>query len=166
MSYSQQPGRSPAPMPNQLRSMSSGPPIAPQQGGYRPQTGGVAPQRGGIAPLRGGIPPIPPEYTVAPTLGQFWRSDVRRTRMDGTRRVRWPGFIAFFVGLAAAILLLLSAIAASVVLASIALAFSIVAGFFAIVTLVAGFGRVLGLFGLLLALAGNIYIVAPLFGLV
>jgi len=165
MSYPQQPGRVAAPMPNQLVSMTYGTPVAPQQGGYRPQTGGVAPQRTGIAPQRGGIPPISSTYTTAPTLGQFWRSDVRRTRIDGRGRVRWPGLLGFFGGLAAAILLLLAGIAGSVVLASIALAFSLVAGFFALVALIAGLGRVLGFLGLLLALAGNVYVVAPLFGL-
>ena len=163
MSYPQQPGRPPAPAPRQIVSpLFTG--IAPQQGGYRPQTGGVAPQRTGISPQHGGIPPIPPEYTSAPTLGGFWRSDVRRTRPGG-RRVRWPGLVAFLVGLAAVLALVLAGVAASVVLASVALAFSVVAGFFALVAIVAGLGRALGFFGLLLALAGNIYIVAPLLGL-
>lgn len=164
MTYPQQSGRSPAPRPNQLRS-PIGSPIAPQQGGYRPQTGGVAPQRGGIAPQRGAIPTMPSPSPIAPTLGQFWRSDVRRTRVDGARRVRWPGLIGFFAGLAAAILLLLGAIAGSILLASIALALSVVGGLFALIAIVAGLGRALGFFGLLLALAGNIYVVAPLFGL-
>lgn len=164
MSYSQQPGRRAAPSPNRLVSTSSAGPVAPQQGGYRPQAGGIAPQRSGIAPQRGGIAPIA-GYTTAPTLGQFWRSDVRRTRVDGRGRARWPGLLGFFGGLAAGILLLLAGIAGSVVLASIALAFSVAAGFFALVALIAGLGRLLGFLGLLLALAGNVYIVAPLLGL-
>jgi hypothetical protein len=164
MSYPmQQPGRAPAPMPTQLLSMSYGGPIPPQQGGYRPQTGGVAPQRTGIAPQLGGIPGTS-TYTTAPTLGQFWRSDVRRTRTDG-RPTRWPGRIAFFGGLAALILLILAGVAGSIVLASVALALSLTAGLFALIAIIAGVGRVLGILGLLLALAGNIYIVAPLFGL-
>jgi hypothetical protein len=165
MTYPQQPGRAPAPRSSQLRS-AYGSPIAPQQGGYRPQTGGVAPQRDAIAPQHGGIPVMASTLTTAPTLGQFWRSDVRRTRVDGAGRVRWPGLVGFLVGLAAAILLLLGAIAGSVVLASVALALSVVGGFFAIVALVAGLGRALGVFGLLLALAGNVFVVAPLLGLV
>jgi hypothetical protein len=165
MTYPQQPGRAPAPRPNQLRS-SSGPPIAPQRGGYRPPAGGVAPQRDAIAPQHGAIPVMASTLTTAPTLPQFWRSDVRRTRVDGAARVRWPGLAGFLGGLAAAILLLLAAIAGSVVLASVALALSVVGGFFALVALVAGLGRALGFFGLLLALAGNVFVVAPLLGLV
>jgi len=162
MSYSpQQSGRPPAPRPGQLISPARGG-IAPQQGGYRPQAGGIAPQRTGIAPQRGGIAPISSTYTHAPTLGQFWRSDVRRTRAG---RVRWPGLVAFFGGLAALILLITALAAASVLLASVALAFSVVAGFFALVAIIAGFGRALGILGLLLALAGNVYVVAPILGL-
>jgi len=163
MSYSPQQRRPAPPTPGQLIPPQSRAPIAPQQGGYRPQRGGIAPQRTGIAPQQGGIAPIPPEYGSAPTLGQFWRSDVRRTRAG---RTRWPGLLAFFGGLAALILLILGAVAASLVLVSIALAFSAVAGFFALVAIIAGLGRALGILGLVLALAGNVYVVAPLFGLV
>jgi hypothetical protein len=176
MSYPQQPGRPPAPVPGrqyapppQQTLRQYGAPIPPQAGGYRPQTGGVAPQRTGIAPQRGGlapstVAPISSTYTHGQTLGQFWRSDIRSTRVDG-RRARWPGTIAFFAGLAAVILLVAGLVGVSIVILSIAAAFSVVAGFFALVALIAGFGRLLGFFGLLFALAGNIYVVGPLFGL-
>lgn len=154
MSY--QPGRPTAPTPGQL--------VAPPYGGVRPQQGGIAPQRTAIAPQHGGVPPISSTDVHAPTLGQFWRSDVRRTRPDA-RRVRWPGLVAFLGGLAALILLILGAALASVALASVALAVGVVAGLFALIAIIAGLGRVLGLLGLLLALAGNVDVVAPLFGL-
>jgi len=144
MSYSPQQRRPAPPAPAQL---------------IPPQRGGVAPQRGAVAPQRGGIPPIPAEYANAPTLGQFWRSDVRRTRAG---RTRWPGLLAFLGGLVALILLIAGLAAASAALASIALAFGVVAGFFALVAIIAGLGRGLGILGLLLALAGNIYVVAPI----
>jgi hypothetical protein len=125
-----------------------------------PQRAGVPPQRSAIAPQRGGIPVMPPTEVHAPTLGQFWRSDVRRTRPG--RRLRWPGLVGFFGGLAALLLLIVGLNAASIVIVSIAFAISVTAGFFALLALVAGLGRALGFFGLLLALAGNIYIVAPI----
>jgi hypothetical protein len=155
----QQSGRRPAaPTAGQL--------ISPQ---YRPgvpvQTRApVGTQRAAIPPQRGGVAPIASHYTNAPTLGQYWRSDTRRTRVDG-RRVRWPGLLAFFGGLAAVILLIAAVTAASIALASIALAFSVVAGFFALVAIVAGLGRALGIVGLLLALAGNVYIVQAVLGI-
>jgi hypothetical protein len=138
--------------------------VPPQAGAIRPQAGGVPPQARGIAPQTGGIPPLASSSTHAPTLGQFWRSDVHRTRRDG-RPVRWPGLVAFFGGLAALILLILGFAAVSVVLLSAALAFSVVAGFFALVAIIAGLGRALGVLGLLLALAGNVYVIAPILGL-
>jgi hypothetical protein len=167
MSYPQQPGRpGPAmPVPPQasaIRPQYQG--VPPQARGIPPQTRGIAPQTYGIAPQAGGIPPLSSTYTHAPTLGQFWRSDVRHTSL--TRRpVRWPGLLAFFGGLAALVLLIAGLAATSVALVSVALAFSAVAGFFAIVALIAGLGRGLGFVGLLLALAGNVYVVGPLFGL-
>lgn len=138
-----------------------GRPGAGPGGVIAPQRTGVPPQRSGIAPQRGGIPVMPAADVHAPTLPQFWRSDVRRTR-PGARRPRWPGVAAFFGGLAALLLLVIGLTAASVVIVSIALAFSIVAAFLAVVALIAGLGRVLGFLGLLLALAGNVDIVAPL----
>ncbi|MGN6325648.1 hypothetical protein [Pseudolysinimonas sp.] len=155
MSYSPQQSRRPAPpAPGQLIAPQSRAPVPTQRGGYRPQTTATAPQRGGI-------PPISSTYTHAPTLGQFWRSDVRRTRAG---RTRWPGLLAFLGGLAALILLIAALAVTSVVIASVALAFSVVAGFFALVAIIAGLGRGLGVLGLLLALAGNVYLVAPFLG--
>jgi hypothetical protein len=93
----------------------------------------------------------------APTLGQFWRSDIRRT--TGGRRPRWAGLTAFWIGLAAIAFLVLGAATGIAVLSAIALPLSAVAGFFAIIALIAGVARVLGFFGLLFALAGNIFVV-------
>jgi len=93
----------------------------------------------------------------APTLGQFWRSDIRRT--TGGRRPRWAGLTAFWVGLAAIGFLMIGTVIGIGVLAAIALPLSTVALFFAIIALIAGVGRVLGFFGLLFALIGNIVVV-------
>ncbi len=107
-----------------------------------------------VAPISGAIPPL----SSAPTLRQFWRSDIRSTVL---RRgpIRWPGMVAFWVGLGAFVLLIVGIASSSVFFASVALAFSAAAGFFALIALIAGLGRVLGFFGLLFALAGNIYVV-------
>ena len=93
----------------------------------------------------------------APTLGQFWRSDIRRT--TGGRRPRWAGLAAFWVGLAAVAFLVIGAVTGIETLRAIALPLSAVAGFFAIIAVIAGVGRALGFFGLLLALAGNIAVI-------
>jgi hypothetical protein len=93
----------------------------------------------------------------APTLGQFWRSDIRRT--TGGRRPRWAGLTAFWIGLAAAGFLLIGTVTGIEVVRAIALPLSTVAGFFAIIALIAGVGRALGVLGLLLALVGNVVVV-------
>ena len=93
----------------------------------------------------------------APTLGQFWRSDIRRT--TGGRRPRWAGLAALWIGLAALAFLVIGALTGVETIRAIALPLSTVAGFFAVISLVAGVGRVLGFFGLLFALAGNIVVI-------
>jgi hypothetical protein len=93
----------------------------------------------------------------APTLGQFWRSDIRRT--TGGRRPRWAGLTAFWVGLAAIGFLVIGTVVGIGTLAAIALPLSTVALFFALIALIAGVGRALGFFGLLFALIGNIVVV-------
>lgn len=93
----------------------------------------------------------------APTLGQFWRSDIRRT--TGGRRPRWAGLTAFWVGLAAIAFLVIGLTTGVELLRAIALPLTAVAGFFAIVALIAGIGRTLGFFGLLFALAGNLFVI-------
>ena len=109
----------------------------------------------------GYIPVAPLGHTEviahAPTLGQFWRSDIRRT--TGARRPRWAGLTAFWVGLAAIGFLVIGGVTEIDTLRAIALPLSAVAGFFAIVALIAGVGRVLGFFGLLFALAGNLLVI-------
>ena len=94
----------------------------------------------------------------APTLGQFWRSDIRRT--TGTRRPRWAGLTAFWLGLAAVALLFIGEATAVAFVIAIALPLSVVAGFFALIAVIAGVGRVLGFFGLVFALVGNILVLA------
>lgn len=98
--------------------------------------------------------------THAPTLGQFWRSDIRRT--TGGRRPRWAGLTAFWLGLAALAFLIIGGVAGIELVRAIALPLSTVAIFFALVALIAGVGRVLGFFGLLFALAGNAVVLAGL----
>jgi len=94
----------------------------------------------------------------APTLGQFWRSDVVRTTIG--RRSRWAGLTAFWLGLAAIGFLLVGALTGVELVRAIALPLSTTAIFFALVALIAGIGRVLGLFGLIFALAGNIAVLS------
>ena len=93
----------------------------------------------------------------APTLGQFWRSDIRRT--TGGRRPRWAGLTAFWVGLAAVGFLVVGTVIGIATVAAIALPLSTVALFFALIALIAGVGRALGFLGLLLALVGNIVVI-------
>lgn len=96
--------------------------------------------------------------TQAPTLGQFWRSDIRHT--TGARRARWAGMTAFWLGLASMGFLYIGAGAAIPVIRDIALPLSVVAGLFALIAIIAGVGRVLGWFGLIFALLGNIFVIA------
>ena len=98
--------------------------------------------------------------TQAPTLGQFWRSDIRRTTVG--RRPRWAGLAAFALGLLAVAALLGSSLLALGFLVAVALAVSSAALFFAVIALIAGVGRWLGFFGLLFALAGNIVVIDAL----
>ena len=96
--------------------------------------------------------------THAPTLGQFWRSDVRHT--TGTRRPRWAGLSAFWWGLASIAFLFFGGLIGIPLVRDIALPLSVVAGFFALIAIVAGIGRVLGWFGLIFALIGNAFVIA------
>jgi hypothetical protein len=109
----------------------------------------------------GYIPVAPLGHTEvianAPTLGQFWRSDIRHT--TGGRRPRWAGLAAFWIGLAAIAFLVIGGVTGIDTLRAIALPLSVVATFFAIIALIAGVGRTLGFFGLLFALAGNVVVV-------
>ena len=94
---------------------------------------------------------------MAPTLIDFWRSDVRGS--PDRPRPRWAGWVSFFVGILAMVGLFAGAIAAMPLLVDIALVLSWTAGFFALVALIAGIGRVAGFFGLLFALAGNVLLI-------
>jgi len=126
------------------------PPLQPQrpnsQYTYRP----VAP----IAPQTNFEPPM----KQAPTLAQFWRSDMRQ--MPGHRKARWAGAIAFWLGLAAGILLIFGTAVEIPYAGQIALALSSVAIFFGLVAIIAGIGRVIGFLGIILALIGNVYVLS------
>jgi hypothetical protein len=95
--------------------------------------------------------------TQAPTLGQFWRSDIRHT--TGTKRARWAGLTAFWLGLASIAFLFIGGAIGLPVVRDIALPLSVVAGIFALISIIAGVGRVLGFFGLIFALVGNIFVI-------
>ncbi|MEP6844163.1 MAG: hypothetical protein ABJA11_11605 [Pseudolysinimonas sp.] len=95
--------------------------------------------------------------TQAPTLGQFWRSDIQHT--TGTKRARWAGLAAFWLGLASIAFLFIGAAISEPVVRDIALPLSVVAGLFALIAIIAGVGRALGWFGLIFALIGNIFVI-------
>lgn len=105
-------------------------------------------------------PPIPeePPITTAPTLRQFWRSDART--MPGRRRPRWAGAIAFWLGLAAAVLLIGGTALELRPMAQLALPIGTVAVFFGLVAFVAGIGRFAGVVGIILALVGNVFVLS------
>jgi hypothetical protein len=97
--------------------------------------------------------------TTAPTLGQYFRSDYRG--VPGAKKKRWAGLIAFWVGMASIpTLFILGAALEQRAFYEVALAMSVLAGFFGLVALVAGIGRVLGFFGILFALLGNVYVIS------
>jgi len=95
--------------------------------------------------------------THAPTLGQFWRSDIRRT--TGAKRARWAGLTAFWLGLASIAFLFIGGGIGSLLIRDIALPISVVAGLFALIAIIAGVGRAFGWFGLILALIGNYFVI-------
>lgn len=101
--------------------------------------------------------------THAPTLGQFWRSDIRRT--TGAKRARWAGLTAFWLGLAAIGFLFIGGGIGVPLVRDIALPLSVVAGLFALIAIIAGVGRLLGWFGLTFALVGNAFVIAWLVSL-
>jgi hypothetical protein len=94
---------------------------------------------------------------MAPTILDFWRSDVRRP--PGKRAPRWIGWVAFTLGFFAMLTLFIGAVTANDLLVDISLGLSLTAGFVALVALIAGVGRVAGFFGLLFALAGNVFVI-------
>jgi len=99
-----------------------------------------------------------PTLKQAPTLRQFWRSDARV--MPGRKSPKWAGIISFWLGLAAAIILIGGTAVQFPGAAAIALAIGAVAGFFGLVALIAGIGRAGGFFGIILALVGNVYVLS------
>ena len=101
--------------------------------------------------------------TSAPTLGQFWRSDIRHT--TGTKRARWAGLTAFWLGLASIAFLFIGGGIGVPLIQQIALPLSVVAGLFALVAIIAGVGRALGWFGLIFALIGNYVVITWLVSL-
>jgi hypothetical protein len=98
--------------------------------------------------------PAPPP--AAPTLLQFWRSDVHT--VPGRRRPRWAGLIAFWLGLVAMVLYLfdMAILGGPGLLAYVASPLSVVAFLFGLVAVVAGIGRGFGVFGLIFAVLGQV----------
>lgn len=94
---------------------------------------------------------------TAPTLGQYWRSDVRI--VPGRRRPKWAGRAAFWLGMLAAVLFFADNVVPGIPaeIAAFAAPVSLVAVIFALIAIVAGVGRGLGIVGLIFALAGNVY---------
>ena len=70
------------------------------------------------------------------------------------------GVISFWLGLAAAVLLIGGTAFEIPDAAQIALAIGAVAGFFGLVAIIAGIGRVAGFFGIIAALVGNVYVLS------
>lgn len=90
---------------------------------------------------------------MAPTLIDFWRSDVRGA--PDRPRPRWAGWLSFVLGLLAMAGLFIGAVGTLPLLVDIALVLSWTAGFFALIAIIAGIGRLAGFFGLIFAVAGN-----------
>ncbi len=116
-----------------------------------------------VAPMspQSNIPPQPsyePTMTHAPTLRQFWRSDARV--MPGRTKPRWAGVFSFWLGLAAAVLLIGGTAFEVPSAAVIALGIGAVAVFFGLVALIAGIGRFSGFVGIVLALVGNVFVLS------
>jgi hypothetical protein len=101
---------------------------------------------------------VDPPVTNAPTFGQYVRSDTRG--IPGSRRVRWPGLLAFWLGLLSIPLLwVVSGIFLVAAFQPVAAAFSVVAIFFGLVAWITGSGRGLAFWGILFALVGNIFVI-------
>jgi hypothetical protein len=101
---------------------------------------------------------VEPPITQAPTFGQYVRSDYHG--VPGARAPRWAGRISFWLGLLSVVLLwIVAGLFTIAVFAPVAAGFSVVALFFGLVAFIAGIGRGLGFWGILLAIAGNIFIV-------
>ena len=69
------------------------------------------------------------------------------------------GLAAFWLGLASIGFLFIGGAIGVPLILDIALPVSVVAGLFALVAIIAGVGRVLGWFGLIFALIGNVFVV-------
>lgn len=94
--------------------------------------------------------------TNAPTLGQFWRSDIRHT--TGGRSPRWAGGVAFWMGLLSIGLFVVADVFGIVAFAAVALALGAAAVFFALIAIIAGIGRAFGFIGLILAVVGVLFL--------
>jgi len=99
-----------------------------------------------------------PTMTHAPTLRQFWRSDARV--MPGRSQPRWAGVLSFWMGLAAAVLLIGGTAFEVPDAAIIAMGIGAVGAFFGLVALIAGIGRFAGFVGIILALVGNVFVLS------
>lgn len=131
--------------------------LPPPQPGYLPSTHtanarGIPP----AARLTSQIRHVPDREVVAPTLGQYFRSDSRD--IPGRARPKWAGRVAFWLGMAAAVLFvadMLFVAGQPGLLAAIAAPLAVVAFLSGLIAVIAGVGRGLGIFGLIFALAGS-----------
>jgi hypothetical protein len=98
-----------------------------------------------------------PPRVMAPTILDFWRSDVRRP--PDKRAPRWIGWVAFALGLLAMLTLFTGAVTEIGLLVDISLGLSLTAGFLGLVAVISGVGRAAGFLGLLFALAGNVFVI-------
>jgi hypothetical protein len=94
---------------------------------------------------------------TAPTLIDFWRSDVRRA--PGEKAPRWAGWSALVLGALAMLALFVGGASGNEVVVAASLALSWAGAFFALIALIADVGRWLGLIGLVFAVIGNIVLV-------
>lgn len=102
-------------------------------------------------------PRYEPPRVIAPTLFDFWRSDVRRA--PGERAPRWAGWAALVLGALAMLALFIGASSGNEVIVAASLALSWAGAFFALIALIADVGRWLGLIGLVFAVIGNIVLI-------
>jgi hypothetical protein len=102
-------------------------------------------------------PRYEPPRVIAPTLFDFWRSDVRRP--PGEKAPRWAGWAALALGALAMLALFIGGATGNEVVVAASLALSWAGAFFALIALIADIGRWLGLIGLVFAIIGNVVLI-------
>ncbi|MEO8527905.1 MAG: hypothetical protein ABI435_02395 [Pseudolysinimonas sp.] len=94
------------------------------------------------------------QQSHAPTLAQFWRSDIRVT--PGRKPAKWAGVAALWLGLIALTVFLSGMFFdASGFLVAVATPIGFVAVLFGLLAVIAGIGRGAGIFGLIFAVLGS-----------